>query len=458
MKTRKILTIIAVSITFSLIYFNTAIVAIAFSSITESLVSHKFSEQWIINSYILSIVTFSLIIGKLCDLYKSRNLTIFGLIIFSIGSLGCYLSNNFNLFILFRVLQGLGSSCMITPATKLLAEVFSSRQFGKAIGLTTGFATIGMMMSPILGGITIQHFGWRWIFIINIILSFISAIILINIKTKKIKSFDNIKLYDVISFILIAVSLFSFVFAIMEGPSFHWLSSTIITLFSISIISFILLVFIESNKKQSLFQIKKVANFNFITSNIIIIFTEAFSISLIFLIMYMQKTLTYPPMSIGFLILPFYILVSISSFSSGYLINKYGPFKPLIIAIIIILISYNTSYFLLPNQDYYSILPVIIGLGVGLETLINASKTIVIQATEKKYKGLAIGIQSNSRELSATISFAIFASITSYYKYNAHLSLNTKMYDAFFIIISICSILALLILLLSILLNKKNKN
>tara|TARA_R110002072_G_scaffold43040_2_gene121172 strand:- start:11123 stop:12502 length:1380 start_codon:yes stop_codon:yes gene_type:complete len=459
MKARKILTIISISITFSLIMFNTAIVAIAFPDITKTITSTHFSEQWIINAYILSLVTFTLIAGKLCDIYSTKNIIITGLITFAISSIGCFFANDFKFFIFFRAIQGIASACLITPATKLLSDVFNARKFGKAIGMTTGYASIGLIAAPILGGITVQRFGWRWIFIINVALCIFAVITLLGVKVKSHCS-NKLKISDIISFIIIAISLFCLVFSIMEGPSLTWLSPSILSLLSISIISFMLFIITEKFKKEPLIKLQSIINNKFILSNFIIIFTEALSISLIFLIMYMQKTLIYSPTKTGLLILPFYILLCSTNFISGFWINKKGPYQPLIFASTITPLGFAITFYLLPNKNYISIIPIIICVGISLGIMINATKTIIVESISRSNRGIAIGIQNNSRDISATISFAIFASIISYYKIqevNTSLTTTYSFYNAFYCIVFLCLISSIIILLLSLIISKISK-
>ena len=221
-----------------------------------------------------------------------------------------------------------------------------------------------------------------------------------------------------------------------------------------------LFIITEKFKKEPLIKLQSIINNKFIISNFIIIFTEALSISLIFLIMYMQKTLIYSPTKTGLLILPFYILLCSTNFISGFWINKKGPYQPLIFASTITPLGFAITFYLLPDKNYISIIPIIICVGISLGIMINATKTIIVESISRSNRGIAIGIQNNSRDISATISFAIFASIISYYKIqevNTSLTTTYSFYNAFYCIVFLCLISSIIILLLSLIISKISK-
>lgn len=170
----------------------------------------------------------------------------------------------------------------------------------------------------------------------------------------------------------------------------------------------------------------------------------------------MQKSLMLSPSKTGLLILPFYILLLFANFISGFWISRHGTKWPLLCSISLILIGFILTIYLLPEKNYTSILPIIIGLGIGLDTVVNTTKTIIIESIPKEHIGTALGIQNNFGYISATISFAILSSIISHYiTNNIHESIS--YYNGFRTILIFCLILIAINFLLSFILTRKVK-
>lgn len=79
-------------------------------------------------------------------------------------------SKNFYFIVIFRFLQGLGSSMILASAPALIASAFESNKRGFVLGIQTTFTYIGLLLAPLLGGILTQYFGWKSLFLFNFIL------------------------------------------------------------------------------------------------------------------------------------------------------------------------------------------------------------------------------------------------------------------------------------------------
>jgi len=165
--TKKILPIIlATSIFMQMLdstILNTSITAIA-KDLNES----PLDMQNAIISYVLTLALFMPVSGFLSDKFGTKKVFIFALLLFSIGSLFCSLSQNLNHLIFSRVIQGIGGSLM-TPVGKLaLIRTFPKKELLKAMNFAIIPALIGPVLGPLVGGYMVDYLSWHWIFLINI--------------------------------------------------------------------------------------------------------------------------------------------------------------------------------------------------------------------------------------------------------------------------------------------------
>jgi EmrB/QacA subfamily drug resistance transporter len=142
---------------------NTSLPAIA-KDLNES----PLDMQNAIISYVLTLAVFMPVSGFLSDKFGTKRVFILSLILFSIGSLFCSLSQNLTQLVIARMVQGVGGSLM-TPVGKLaLIRTFSKHELLKAMNFAIIPALIGPVLGPLVGGYMVDYLSWHWIFLINI--------------------------------------------------------------------------------------------------------------------------------------------------------------------------------------------------------------------------------------------------------------------------------------------------
>ena len=85
-------------------------------------------------------------------------------------SLCVALSGTVQLFILFRVFQGLSGGIISTLMMTLLVKVTDQSYLNRIIAIVTTPMILGPMLGPILGGMIVEYANWQWIFILMYIL------------------------------------------------------------------------------------------------------------------------------------------------------------------------------------------------------------------------------------------------------------------------------------------------
>jgi EmrB/QacA subfamily drug resistance transporter len=119
-------------------------------------------------SYVLTLALFMPVSGFLADKFGTKKVFIASLLIFSLGSLFCSMSQTLLQLEISRVVQGIGASLM-TPVGKLaLIRTFPKKELLKAMNYAIIPALIGPVLGPLVGGYLVDYLSWHWIFLINI--------------------------------------------------------------------------------------------------------------------------------------------------------------------------------------------------------------------------------------------------------------------------------------------------
>ncbi|MFF1476990.1 MFS transporter [Streptomyces sp. NPDC058301] len=141
---------------------------VAVPSMTEDLGASAQDTQWILDSYILVFAGLLLTSGSLGDRFGRRKVMIIGLLLFGAASLAAVFCTDPGEVIAVRVAMGVGGALIMPSTLSILITVFDEEERGKAMAAWGSVSMLGLVGSPVLGGVLIDHFSWHSIFFINI--------------------------------------------------------------------------------------------------------------------------------------------------------------------------------------------------------------------------------------------------------------------------------------------------
>lgn len=121
-----------------------------------------------LTSYLLSLAVFIPASGWIADRYGARNVFRIAIVVFTIGSVLCGLSQSLAFLVCARILQGLGGAMMVPVGRLLLLRTAAKTELVAAMAWLTTPALLGPVVGPPLGGFIVTYLDWRWIFNINI--------------------------------------------------------------------------------------------------------------------------------------------------------------------------------------------------------------------------------------------------------------------------------------------------
>ncbi len=163
----------------------------AFQSIQKDLNTQISFVELSVSTFFIGMALGQLIYGPLSDRFGRKKPLLGGMLLYLFASLGCALSQNIYLFILFRILQAFGGSASMVISRAIVRDLFDKKHiaiFLSNIALVLGIAPI---IAPSIGAFLNSFFGWRIIFftlaISNLICIFIVTIFLPETNTKRLE-------------------------------------------------------------------------------------------------------------------------------------------------------------------------------------------------------------------------------------------------------------------------------
>ncbi|MFG2089726.1 MULTISPECIES: MFS transporter [unclassified Spirillospora] len=123
---------------------------------------------WVITLYAVLFAALLAPAGRLADLVGRRTLYLWGVGLFTLASLGCAVAPNVPVLLATRGVQGAAAAAMIPASLALLLRDTPAARRAGAIGLWSAAGAFAAAIGPSLGGVLVDQFGWRSLFIINV--------------------------------------------------------------------------------------------------------------------------------------------------------------------------------------------------------------------------------------------------------------------------------------------------
>jgi EmrB/QacA subfamily drug resistance transporter len=159
------------------------IVATALPAIASNLGEIE-RASWVVVSYLIANTIAAPVYGRLGDTFGRRSMMFVALAIFVIGSLLCAISPNIELLTVARVVQGFGGGGLMTLSQALIGEAIPPRERGKYQGYLAGVSVSSSTFGPVAGGYLTEAFGWQSIFLVNVPLGLLAAVLVLRLAAK----------------------------------------------------------------------------------------------------------------------------------------------------------------------------------------------------------------------------------------------------------------------------------
>lgn len=387
--------------------------------------------QWVIVAYMLILTVFLPFFGKLGDIFPKNKLYALGFLIFSTGAFLNTTASTFNQLILYRCIEAIGASIILSNAQAVISMIFTGARRGKALGLNGCIVALGSMAGPALGGILIHKLGWHSLFYPSAIIGLISAYFSYVMLTRQVKiDIKNFK-FDYKGFIYFTVCLFCLLLAISEGHSWGWNSLKIIVLGVLTLIFGGLFYFRDHKINYPLinFALFKIKTFTFGNLAVMMAYMAMFT-NTILLPFFLQDIHKFNPFTAGLLILPYSITLSVTAPICGRLSGIYGSRYLALSGAIVYCVSL-TMFTLFPKDvAIWQIVAASGIMGIGNGLFQSPSNNAIMTSVKKDELGIASGILALSRNMGNILGVAV--TITLFETFLQVISSHINIYETAF--------------------------
>jgi EmrB/QacA subfamily drug resistance transporter len=255
--------------------------------------------QWIGTSFALCAAGFTLLFGRVADLFGRRRVFLGGLVVLGAASLMGGLAQNPEMLITARVLQGLATAAVTPAALSLMTTSFPEgplRQ--KALGLNGALMSSGFTTGAVLGGVLTDLLSWRWAFFVNVPVAL--AVLIIAPKIIKESRLDERPKLDLPGAVSVTLGLLAIIFGLTQAGEKGWGSAGALLPLAAGVVLLVIFYVVERKVSAPLVPLSVLGKRSVAWGNVAGLIAFATFTSLIFpLTLYVQEVLGYSALAAG---------------------------------------------------------------------------------------------------------------------------------------------------------------
>jgi DHA2 family methylenomycin A resistance protein-like MFS transporter len=335
-----------------LIQLDVTVVNVALPAIRIGLDTSLAGQQWVVTAYMITLAGLLLVFGALGDRIGHRRVLLTGLAVFGGASLACGAAPTIEVLVAARAVQGVGAALLLPGTLAVITDLYADRAArARAVGIWSGAGALALPSGPLLGGGLVNWLGWRSVFLLNLP--------------------------------IVAI-----------GLPLAWR----------------LVPRTQTHKERSTTRLRIGADF--VGANVIAGLMNFVGLgTVLVLTLYLQEHLSQQPMRAGLELIPLFLPLAVLGPVTGRITARFGPRLPMTVGLTLGAIG---SAFLLGVNDYSgyaAVVPVQLGLGLGMGFLTAAVVHAAIAALPAERAGLASGVNNTSRQAVGALGVGVYGGV-----------------------------------------------
>lgn len=391
-----------------------AIANVALPTIAGDLHVNPASSIWVVNAFQLAMTISLLAFSSLGDLWGYKKVYVTGLLMFTITSLICALSDSFITLVIARGLQGFSAAAITSVNTAVLRIIYPSRMLARGMGINGLIIAVAAAAGPTVAAAILAVANWPWLFAINVpigIFAFVLGLKFLPSNPVKVQG----QRFDYTSALLNALT-FGLLISVIDGfaHDIHWY--ILVPAIAVVVISGWFFVRRQLGQPYPLLPVDLLHNRIFTLSLVTsVVAFMAQMLALVSIPFYFQRVLHLSEVSTGLLLTPWPLATMITAPLAGRLMSRFSAGILGAVGLVI----FGGALFLLasmPDQpSHFDIIWRMFMGGIGFGLFITPNNSTIIASAPTERSGGASGMLGMARLLGQTVGAAFVAVIFAMY-------------------------------------------
>lgn len=369
--------------------------------------------QWLTTSFMVTAAVLIPITAYFIDRFETRTLMMASMFLFFVGTLIAFVAPSFQVLLLGRIVQGIGSGIMIPLMQTILILIYPKEKRGYALGLAGMVINVAPAIGPPLSGVLITYFEWRSLFLLALP---IAAIILILVfffmrnvtKQRKTK-------VDLLSILLSTVGFGGMLYGFSKLQEGGLASGLSIGFLIVGVLALVFFVIRQLRIETPILELRvlKVPIFSLVAFISILGFSLLIATETI-LPMYVQNAQGLSAYYGGLIVMPGALTLAGMSLLAGRLFDRYGGRSITIIGFALLSASMITFYYLLELDTPFILTTILFAISMCGFALINMPvMTVGINALPEELIAHGTSVINTVRQFGGTFGLTFIISFIS---------------------------------------------
>ena len=333
MSPKDLMIVIVIALGSFMAGLDATIVNIALPAIAKSFDVSTVTVSWVLNAYLIVLVSLLLAASRLGDMKGYRNLFLGGFAIFTAGSALCGLSPTIDILIFSRMIQAIGGAVISALGAVMVTSYLSSSLRGQALGIVAMFTMLGAALGPVVGGFLTSVFSWQYIFLVNLPVGIIAIILGMHILPNLAPVTPKAKI-DIPGVLLIFIALGSLIIGLTtvqgNNPQLGMIALVISAIF------WVLFIVQERHGKEPLINTSLFANRAYSLQNVnVMLIQMAMAGVMVIMPFYLEMVKKIPAGNAGTILLTLPVGMIVTAPLAGKISDVIGTKKPIITGFIL---------------------------------------------------------------------------------------------------------------------------
>jgi EmrB/QacA subfamily drug resistance transporter len=390
----------------ALAYMSDDMLNLAVPSLARDLGATVTDVQWVLNAYYVALVSSVLVAGSIGDVVGHRRVFQSGIVVFSLGAVGCAVAPSIWPLVISRFVQGLGAAMLLAAGLALVTRSAPPEGRSRTVGQFLGLVAAVPALGPFASGVLVDLLSWRWLFVAPLVLP-MAALTLARLFVAETPH-DPSRRPDLLGSVLAFATLCGVSVALIVGAA-EPLRPVPVTAFCVSLVLGTAFVWVERRQPDPLLPLGLLRRRVFAAGNLIWLAAGLTCWGAVFFTaVTLQTTLGQRPLIAGLVLTPIYLVMMVGSPLAGRLADRIGPRGPIVGGLSL----YATGLLLLsrigPGSSLIAdVLPGILLFAAGMALFTAPLAAATLGALGEDEQGIASGMNNATGQLAGLLAVAI---------------------------------------------------